>query len=778
MMLKKRIASLLLAAALLAGLVLPAGAETPAEQNLGNDLPIGDLWQIPEPEATELTAAEYATAETAQSLWEADAALYAASGEGTSYRFLDANEKAVYDAFLACSGDVVNCAVVKIDAALKVTNSQMMTGVNAALNDHPEVFWTGGKWAYSYQKSNDQTIVVGVCLSKNARLYTTEKDLAKGKQQFDSAVNLLLAKVDTDASAPVVAMRVHDVLANAVVYDQAGADDKSAYMPHTAYNALVEGTAVCDGYAKSYLYLLRQCGIESAQVSSSSLNHGWNLVLFDTDWYETDVTWDDSRSNHDFYDLTTATMASANKHNGSRDTDSVTGKLPTAQGTLYTYTYVSAMATPTATPTAAPTAAPTASPTAAPTATPTATPTAAPTATPTATPTAAPTATPTATPTAAPTATPTAKPTASPTATPTAKPTATPTATPTAAPTATPTASPTAKPTAAPTAAPTAKPTAAPTATPTAKPTATPTAAPTAKPTATPTASPTAKPTAVPTATPTAAPTATPTATPTAKPTAAPTGVETFVTRLYEVCLNRAPDAAGKTYWVDKLESKAASGTQAAYGFVFSNEFKAKNYCNEDYAKQLYRAFMGREFDQSGLDNWVGKMASGTTREEVFNGFSQSTEFAKICATYGITLGDPIAIPQYGTVPTGACSVCGAQDGVTAFVTRLYSVCLDRKPDNAGLKDWTNKLWNHTQSGRDVAYGFIFSKEFTGKNYSNADYVEYLYKAFMDRSSDAAGKADWLNRMKQGWTREQVFDGFVGSQEFTKICNSYGIVRG
>ena len=251
-----------------------------------------------------------------------------------------------------------------------------------------------------------------------------------------------------------------------------------------------------------------------------------------------------------------------------------------------------------------------------------------------------------------------------------------------------------------------------------------------------------------------------------------------FVTRLYQVCLERAPDTAGLNDWVHRLESKEISGAQAAYGFVFSNEFKGKNYCNTDYAKQLYRAFMGREFDQSGLDYWVNKLGSGTTREEVFNGFSQSTEFTAICNTYGITLGDPIAVPQYGTVPTGNCSVCGAQDGVTAFVTRLYSVCLDRKPDTAGLKDWTNKLWSHAQSGRDVAYGFIFSKEFTSKKYSNADYVEYLYKAFMDRSSDAAGKADWLNRMKQGWTREQVFDGFIGSQEFTKICNSYGIVRG
>ena len=384
---------------------------------------------------------------------------------------------------------------------------------------------------------------------------------------------------------------------------------------------------------------------------------------------------------------------------------------------------------------------------------------------------------PTATP--APTVKPSPAPTTKPTATPapTTKPTATPK--PTTKPTATP--KPTTKPTATP------KPTTKPTATPkpTTKPTATPkpTPKPTATPKPTPTPAPSPQPTTKPTATP--KPTTKPTATPkpTTKPTATPkpnygTGVDGFVTRLYGVCLGRKPDAAGKANWVNQLKSGQISGATAAYGFVFSNEFKGKNYCNTDYVKQLYRAFMRREYDSAGLRDWVNQLSSGKTREEVFNGFSQSAEFKKICASYGITVGSPIAIPTYGTVPTGSCSVCGAQDGVTGFVTRLYQICLDRKPDSAGLKDWSNQLWNHTNSGRGVAYGFIFSKEFQAKNYNNSSYIEYLYKAFLGRSSDPAGKADWLNRMAQGWTREQVFDGFVGSQEFTKICQSYGIVRG
>ena len=258
--------------------------------------------------------------------------------------------------------------------------------------------------------------------------------------------------------------------------------------------------------------------------------------------------------------------------------------------------------------------------------------------------------------------------------------------------------------------------------------------------------------------------------------------VENFVKQLYNVCLDRNPDPVGLDDWTYKLVSRQIDGVTAAYGFVFSPEFKGKNLCNEDYVKQLYSAFLGRTPDKVGLADWVSQLENGTTREAIFNGFALSQEFKGLCDKYGINQGTGIDIPANGTVPEGECAICGKKegvnvDGIMGFVQRLYKVCLNRDADAVGLNDWTNKLRNHTATGRSVAYGFIFSQEFIRKNYNNSDYVEYLYNAFMGRGSDPSGKTDWLNRMDKGWTREQVFDGFVGSQEFTGICNSYGITR-
>lgn len=255
--------------------------------------------------------------------------------------------------------------------------------------------------------------------------------------------------------------------------------------------------------------------------------------------------------------------------------------------------------------------------------------------------------------------------------------------------------------------------------------------------------------------------------------------VASFVQRLYQVCLNREPDMGGLSDWVNKLKNGIQTGSKVAYGFIFSDEFQSRNFCNKCYVEQLYRSFLGREADPAGLSAWTNLLENGTTREEVFNGFALSTEFSSLCTSYGIDIGSGVSIPQYGTVPKGACSVCGKQDGVTEFVKRLYDVCLNRHPDEIGLREWTNVLWNHTSTGKDTAYGFIFSAEFINKNLNDSEYIEYLYKAFFNRGPDPVGKANWLNCMhNQGYSREDVFNGFVGSDEFNKLCQKYGIIRG
>lgn len=251
--------------------------------------------------------------------------------------------------------------------------------------------------------------------------------------------------------------------------------------------------------------------------------------------------------------------------------------------------------------------------------------------------------------------------------------------------------------------------------------------------------------------------------------------VSQFVTRLYNVCLDREPDAGGLEHWTNILVNHEQTGSQVGYGFAFSEEFKNHNYCNSCYVKQLYKAFLGREYDEGGLEHWVGKLNEGTPREEILNGFLLSAEFGGICEEYGIDRGTGISIPRYGTVARGTCAGCGEIDNVTQFITRLYGVCFNREPDVDGLNHNCELLWNHTITATQMAHGFIFSQEFQNLGLDDSAFVDSLYRSMMDREADEDGKNYWMDKLANGTSREEVFLGFAKSVEFNNLCKRYGV---
>jgi len=66
---------------------------------------------------------------------------------------------------------------------------------------------------------------------------------------------------------------------------------------NNAYAALVEGRAVCDGYASAFTMLAQEFGLPVLEVAGLSepggVEHAWNLVNIDGVWYHVDTTWND-----------------------------------------------------------------------------------------------------------------------------------------------------------------------------------------------------------------------------------------------------------------------------------------------------------------------------------------------------------------------------------------------------------------------------------------------------------------------------------------------------
>ena len=244
-------------------------------------------------------------------------------------------------------------------------------------------------------------------------------------------------------------------------------------------------------------------------------------------------------------------------------------------------------------------------------------------------------------------------------------------------------------------------------------------------------------------------------------------GVEGFVYRMYSMALGREPDPNGYTSWVNQLKAKTISGSDAAFGFFFSSELANRNLSNKEFITLLYNVFLNRTPDDVGMQAWLSALESGASRKYVFAGFANSQEWKGLCADCGIAPG----------------SFCSDEPRdqnikVTAFAQRLYTLCLNRNADVPGLNYWTDALVKKTQDGAHVAHGFFFSAEFTGRNLSNADYVEVLYQVLLGRGSDSTGRANWVAQLESGKSRLEIFKGFVHSAEFDAICKDYGITRG
>jgi len=193
-----------------------------------------------------------------------------------------------YDQIVA--GVEVSAAKIQIypegtESQVSIAELQMV--MDAYTRDHTEHFWLGSKYSISYSKSS------GNAKSIKPTYTFIGDELTAAKAEFNSKVDELLNGVSSDQSEYDRQLLLHDRLAAIVTYD----DTLSQPHVHDAYGAIVNGLAVCQGYAEAFQYLLRRVGIQSFIVTGYSNNvaHAWNMVRIDGAYYHTDLTWDDSQ---------------------------------------------------------------------------------------------------------------------------------------------------------------------------------------------------------------------------------------------------------------------------------------------------------------------------------------------------------------------------------------------------------------------------------------------------------------------------------------------------
>lgn len=236
-----------------------------------------------------------------------------------------------------------------------------------------------------------------------------------------------------------------------------------------------------------------------------------------------------------------------------------------------------------------------------------------------------------------------------------------------------------------------------------------------------------------------------------------------FVYRMYKTVLGREPDPEGFNAWVKSLDDGTATAADLVYGFFNSGEYTGKGKASAEIVTDCYRTMLNRDPDAAGLEAWKKALDIGMSSDVVCAGFVSSIEFNALAAKYGIKAGT--------LKPTKARDQNYER---TAFVYRLYVDCLNRLPEIAGLESWCQALAQGTE-GTTVAYGFIFSREYTDTLPDNDDFVWMLYRTILGRAGDKDGMSGWVNLLNYTSTREKILNGFMFSPEFAEKCRVAGI---
>ena len=164
-------------------------------------------------------------------------------------------------------------------------------GSNAKLGDYIAKAVKG----YSLQASCTmvESNLTGVAYSYQVTYYTDKAQ----EDTVDSRLSEIYTSLQLSDSTLTDAQKVwkiYDWITNHVTYDYENLNDDNNKTKYTAYGALSDGKAVCQGFAGLFYRMCMDNGIDCRIVTGTADNgaHAWNIVKVGDNYYYIDATWD------------------------------------------------------------------------------------------------------------------------------------------------------------------------------------------------------------------------------------------------------------------------------------------------------------------------------------------------------------------------------------------------------------------------------------------------------------------------------------------------------
>ena len=173
----------------------------------------------------------------------------------------------------------------------------------------------------SYEKfntliTNDKTVYI-----KIDKLYS-ESEI----KTIDEKIDSIFTELNINKVSPTLddIKAIHNYLIRNVTYDTEYTPESEDKSPSKAFYALLRGQAICSGYSDSFSLMMDKLNIPNFKVST--IDHVWNVIYFNNQWFHVDVTWDDDEVNnnnyYNFFMINTNDLLSKDKLKHSFDTKS------------------------------------------------------------------------------------------------------------------------------------------------------------------------------------------------------------------------------------------------------------------------------------------------------------------------------------------------------------------------------------------------------------------------------------------------------------------------
>lgn len=125
--------------------------------------------------------------------------------------------------------------------------------------------------------------------------FQTTEQIEKAQKYINNIIRQIIRQTKDDSQI-IRAKKVHDWMIDAMEYDES----ETNVNKYNIYGAIHDKKAVCEGYARSFRYIMEKIGVQCVLVSGTAKNsegrtetHAWNYIQIDDKWYAVDVTWDD-----------------------------------------------------------------------------------------------------------------------------------------------------------------------------------------------------------------------------------------------------------------------------------------------------------------------------------------------------------------------------------------------------------------------------------------------------------------------------------------------------